>query len=106
EFFVHTDADLLPARLLAVDAEIPDDLPIHVIEGSDLGAGWRGSPPPPDLQEVGRLWITEGRTAILSVPSAIVPEERHYLLNPVHADFRRIRAGKSRGFSFDPRMWK
>jgi RES domain-containing protein len=43
---------------------------------------------------------------VLSVPSAMVPEERNYLLNPAHAGFRKMTFGPARPFSFDPRMWK
>ncbi|HZP41975.1 MAG TPA: hypothetical protein VFD84_10765 [Candidatus Binatia bacterium] len=39
------------------------------------------------------------------MPSAVVPEERNYLLNPAHRDFRRIAFGAPRPFSFDPRVW-
>lgn len=30
------------------------------------------------LQEIGRAWLDSGRTAVLSVPSAVVPAERNY----------------------------
>jgi RES domain-containing protein len=43
---------------------------------------------------------------VLEVPSAVVPDEPNYLLNPAHPDFRRIALGPKRAFSFDPRMWK
>jgi RES domain-containing protein len=42
----------------------------------------------------------------LSVPSAVVPPERNYLLNPAHRDFTKIRIGKPEPFHFDPRLWR
>jgi RES domain-containing protein len=54
----------------------------------------------------GSRWFRAARTAVLEVPSAIVPSEKNYLLNPLHSDFRRIRVGRARPFVFDPRMWK
>jgi len=55
---------------------------------------------------MGTDWARKARTAVLSVPSAVVPEDRNYVLNPAHPDFRKIRAGKPQPFSFDPRMRK
>jgi RES domain-containing protein len=40
------------------------------------------------------------------VPSAVVPLEVNYLLNPAHRDFRRIRVATPQPFAFDPRLRK
>jgi RES domain-containing protein len=42
----------------------------------------------------------------LAVPSAVIPSEKNYLLNPKHPEFRRIRIENSIPFEFDSRMWK
>jgi RES domain-containing protein len=106
ELFVHTDPDLAPADLLAISADIPDDLDVHEVKLSDLPGTWREIPAPTELQELGRSWIAAARAATLSVPSVVVPTERNYVLNPAHADFHRIHIGVVRDFTFDPRMWK
>ena len=54
----------------------------------------------------GPAWLRAGQSAVLEVPSAIVPSEKNYVPNPRHPDFRRIRIGKALAFVFDPRMWK
>jgi RES domain-containing protein len=41
---------------------------------------------------------------VLTVPSAVIPQELNYLLNPGHADFKRIRVSKPEAFRFDPRL--
>jgi len=33
-----------------------------------------------------------------------VPAESNYLLNPAHADFRKVVIGKAEAFGFDPRL--
>jgi RES domain-containing protein len=43
---------------------------------------------------------------MLIVPSAVIPAESNYLLNPRHPEFTRIRAGRVEPFGFDPRMRK
>ena len=55
---------------------------------------------------MGTTWAREGKTAVLAVPSAVIPQERNYLLNPLHPSFSRIRIGAAQPFAFDPRMWK
>lgn len=106
ELFVHTDPDLAPAGLLAISADVPDDLVGDEIAPSDLPGTWREIPAPPELQDMGRSWFVEGKAATLSVPSVVVPTERNYVLNPTHLGFHRIQIGEVHDFSFDPRMWK
>ena len=44
--------------------------------------------------------------AVLAVPSAVIPAETNYLLNPLHPDFRRIKIGTARRFETDLRLIK
>ena len=104
ELFVHTDTDLLPEDLVLVRVEIPDDCPAHMIAEGDLPRDWRGYPAPEVLQEMGTAWAAQGRTLVLSVPSAVIPQERNYLINPQHPDFDRISIGVPEAFRFDPRL--
>jgi RES domain-containing protein len=41
---------------------------------------------------------------VLKLPSAVVPSEFNYLLNPAHPDFGRISIGKPQVFKADPRL--
>jgi RES domain-containing protein len=41
---------------------------------------------------------------VLAVPSAVIPQENNYLLNPAHPDFKQIRITRPSPFSFDPRI--
>jgi RES domain-containing protein len=104
ELLVHCDPALLPADLVALRAEVPESVAIRRVHEKDLPRGWRAYPPPPNLAEIGAAWIAAGDTAVLTVPSCLVPRERNALLNPAHGDFRRIRVGRSEPFSFDPRL--
>lgn len=45
-------------------------------------------------------------SAVLAVPSVIIPQETNYLLNPQHPDFKKIKIGKPEDFGFDPRLLK
>lgn len=106
ELFVNLDPEDLPPNLVSIFASVPDNLPIAEIQSNSLPRNWRTYPAPPALQKVGGDWIAKGRIAILSVPSAVIPEDRNYLLNPAHPDFKRIEIGEPKPFRFDPRMWR
>jgi RES domain-containing protein len=41
---------------------------------------------------------------VLAVPSAVIPQEMNYLLNPRHVNFKRIRVRNPEPFRFDPRL--
>ena len=105
ETLVHVDPDEAPEDLVVISAEIPEELAVHRVTDRDLRKGWRATPAPRALQQIGLDWIRKGRSAVLEVPSAIVPDERNYLLNPAHPDFTRIRRGRPRGFALDPRLY-
>ena len=106
EYFVHLDPADAPTDLIAIPAEIPDAVARREIAADTLPPTWRDYPAPDHLADLGTAWVRAGTTAVLVVPSAIVPPERNVLLNPAHRDFRRIRRGTPEPFSFDPRMWK
>ncbi|MBB5031467.1 RES family NAD+ phosphorylase [Prosthecobacter vanneervenii] len=69
-----------------------------------LPPDWAEQPAPPSTQALGDHWARESRSAILQLPSVIIPAEPNYLLNPTHPDFRKIAIGKPVPFSFDPRL--
>lgn len=79
-----------------------DDSLVQIL--SDLPAGWNLEPPTPASQSVGDAWIESGTHPVLSVPSAIVPEERNYLLNPAHPEFSRIVIARPATYRIDPRL--
>jgi RES domain-containing protein len=105
ELLVHVDTDLAPPGLVAVAAEVPDDL-IEILDSAKLPKNWRKYPAPEELKDLGTGWIKRGSSAVLAVPSAVVPSERNYLINPKHADFARIAIAPPVPFEFDPRLWK
>jgi len=106
ELLVHVDAGLLPEDLLAISVQVPEEVESRRVEDRDLPSNWRQYPAPERLQEIGTEWARAGRTVILSVPSAIVPQERSYLLNPAHAEFARLKVSKAVSFRLDARLRK
>jgi RES domain-containing protein len=93
----------VPATVLG-RALIPSSVRVQTVSIDKLPANWFSASPPPQLQELGRRWLEHGESAVLKVPSAIVTEEWNYLLNPLHADFRKIRISTPKPFNFDQRI--
>jgi RES domain-containing protein len=54
---------------------------------------------------IGDRWLQASHRPVLSVPSAIVPTERNYILNPTHADFARISWSAHEPIVLDDRLW-
>src|SRR5271165_5529770 len=71
---------------------------------ASLPADWRTSPAPASTQAIGDRWVLSAETAILAVPSVLIPEEENYLLSPLHPDFTRIVIHPSEPFFFDARL--
>jgi RES domain-containing protein len=69
-----------------------------------LPAGWERSPAPAELAAVGDDWVASALSPVLRVPSAIVPIEHNYLLNPLHPQFGAIHLGEATPFPIDPRL--
>jgi RES domain-containing protein len=102
ETLVHVDPHR-PMNFLCFRLEIPETV-IERSAAGDLPLGWQVEPPASPTQQVGDAWARAGRSAVLAVPSALIPEELNYLLDPVHRDFARITLAKPTPFTFDPRL--
>jgi len=77
---------------------------VHRPDPASLPSGWSSSPVPPITQRVGDQWLEKMISVVLAVPSAIIPQETNYILNPAHRDFRKIRIMKPDRFVFDSRL--
>lgn len=92
------------ARYVVIPAHIPDELLIERVELEQLPAGWRLPEQVERLREIGEHWASRQNSAVLAVPSAVIPAETNYLLNPRHRDFPKILIGKPVPFTTDPRL--
>jgi RES domain-containing protein len=92
-----------PATVLG-RTTIPAGVRIESVSIDSLPTNWFAADPPPQLQKIGGDWLARGASAVLRVPSAIVIEEWNFLLNPLHADFRKVRQSPPRVFNFDRRV--
>jgi RES domain-containing protein len=107
EYLVHANAPRAPKNVYAVFADIPSSLRIEDIDARRLPREWRRyEPAVAELQTIGDAWVAAKTAAVLRVPSAVVPSENNYMLNPAHRDFARIIIGKASPVFFDPRLFR
>ena len=102
EQLVHFNP-ITPNRFKVFSFQFPDSL-VENVSSRNLPKDWRQEPPPPSAQHFGTIWARELRSAVLAIPSIIIPDELNYLLNPAHPDFKKITIGKAEDFSFDARL--
>jgi RES domain-containing protein len=105
EILVHLEFTAMMSDYILIRAAFDEAL-LEIMESKKLPQDWRSYPAPQSLRAVGDQWLEEKRTAVLSVPSVIVPMERLYLFNPLHADFKKIVIGDPQAFPLDTRLRK
>jgi RES domain-containing protein len=103
EMLVHLDSPELLKKYVLFGVEI-DAAFITPVDQSLLPKDWKADPVPPDVQAVGDAWARSRSSVVLSVPSALVPDESNFLLNPTHPDFSKLKIRKPVAFQFDPRF--
>lgn len=103
EILVHLDIGVPLPRFVAFNFEV-DERAITRLPVARLPREWRGARGLAITRALGDDWLTSARSLVLAVPSAIVPEESNYLLNPLHPSWRRLRFGRPVPFLLDPRL--
>jgi RES domain-containing protein len=103
EILVHLDSTDLLMKYVLLGLEVDESF-IRNVEAAQLPENWKADPVPSEVQAVGDAWSVRGESVILSVPSALVPDESNYLINPNHPDFGRVRVSKTVSYLFDQRF--
>ena len=102
ETLVHLNPPLF-FNYVAIPIQFDDEL-VEYSPISAMPADWREEPASPSTKRIGDTWAKQRRSSVLALPSAIIPCEVNYLLNPAHPDFKRVNIGKSEPFTFDRRL--
>ena len=104
ENVVHRSSEGLSGFFKILVIEIPDDQSSEEIGLSDLPENWADFTNANITRLLGDKWLKSKNALILQVPSAIVPQESNYLINPDHKDFSKIHLIEIRDFNFDKRI--
>ena len=106
ETIVHLSSGDLPLNRYLIRIDIPDDVwsKRETLTVDTIQVGWDALPAGKVSLDIGDQWVSSGRSCILEVPSAIVPDELNVLINPAHPDAVRIKAVKIRKWHYDARI--
>jgi RES domain-containing protein len=94
EYLAHLAT--LPKGLMMVLVEIPDTLQVERVASVPAD--------PAAFVHIGDDWLDSRSTAVLEVPSVLVPRQKNYLINPQHPLFGAIQIIESNPFAFDTRL--
>ncbi len=100
EFSVHVKREEIPNDLVFVEIILPQceilELSVNNLpkEWSELSVS----------QDIGSSILKENKYLIFQVPSAIIPEEFNYILNPLHPDFSKVIIENISAFQLDNRI--
>ena len=102
ETAAHVDDAGLPLNKFIVQIDVPDAVWARreTLDVSTLPPAWAAIPAGRASVAIGSEWLASLRSAILSVPSVIVPEESAALINPKHGDASAITARVLRPFDY------
>jgi RES domain-containing protein len=94
EVLVHLDLppDLLPEDYVLLGVDLPDEPPACL------------TALPTDTVAAGDRWLRDLATAVMRVPSVLIPSATNLLLNPLHPRAAEARITHSQPFAFDPRL--
>ncbi len=106
ESLTNTPPAILQNDFSILTIEISGRLVIDEILLQDLPANWDIYPAPVIIVKTGDKWLLEAKTLLLKVPSAIIPSEHNYIINPLHKDLQKVKVTAKERLQIDKRIEK
>ncbi|MEL1242975.1 RES family NAD+ phosphorylase [Flavobacterium sp. DGU11] len=103
ELTVNVNIDDIPRALSISTIEIPEDI-IKELSVAELPGDWDYSPSPTSTKDMGSDLLKTAEAAVLKIPSAILPLEFNYILNPLHPDSAKFKLIFVEDFVYDVRI--
>lgn len=102
EILVRADKFTSPDNYTLVSIQIPDDKEILSIDLAKLKSAWEINTG--YTKYIGDEFLKNSPALVLKVPSAIVPQEHNFLINPLHKDFKKVKITSSELLNLDKRL--
>lgn len=107
EVLVHFDigdVSALPVAYQLLEVVTAAKAGVLGLPANALSASWRD-----DLgatRAIGDAWLASKQSALLRVPSALLPNVANYLFNPLHADASQLSIKSAARYPLDNRLFK
>ena len=103
EILVHLSSVGQFPEHICVKVGIPESFVLDIRDFAGLPADWNRRYSG-ETRAIGTRWLLEGSSAVLRVPSMVVPRESNYMLNPAHPRVPEIELSEPLEFEFDVRL--
>lgn len=102
EMLVHVPLSITGASFFLLHIQVPDELSPAEIRVDKLKERWQEDEPYTAF--MGDQFAAARQSLYLKVPSAVIPEENNFLINPRHPSFKKVKIIRSAPFTFDKRL--
>jgi RES domain-containing protein len=100
EMLAHMDRSMVPDTYMLLKIMAPDEIqPISAKISFD-----KLTENVATTRQIGDRWLAAGKSLLLRVPSAIVPDAYNVLINPLHPDAAKLKIVKRQHVPFDKRL--
>ncbi len=103
EALVHLELDETdwPRRYQLMQVDVPDSMSLDTLKPTPVKT-WKTSLA--TTRKLGDEWLRMRGSALVRVPSVILPETWNVLLNPEHEDAKRVHITRMIRAEYDPRL--
>ena len=98
---MRADKFTSPDAYTLLNIQIPENS-VANIELKKLKDGWQNHIE--YTRSIGEEFLKANQTLVLKVPSAIVPQEHNFLINPQHKDFKKLKIISTDLLELDKRL--
>jgi RES domain-containing protein len=104
EIAIHIPVGIVPKDYFLISVSVPDTATILKLADTNMPPDWRSNPHSNSTQKIGDQFILESTYLILGVPSAVVPGDFNFLINPAHPQMKEVTIANVEPFEFDSRF--
>jgi RES domain-containing protein len=107
ETLAHSPSKLFRYKIyILVTVFIPESISIEILKEKDLPANWDALDIQHVTQKIGDKFLLAQKSAVLQVPSVLMPEEYNYVINPLHPSMKEMKVIHKRKIKFNDRLIK
>lgn len=103
EYLANVSLEEMPADMIITVYSFPDNL-CRIVPIADLPQDWFNVPAPVSSKIFGSALLADKTCTCFAVPSAIVPAEKNYILNPAADGFEQLTIVGTEPFVIDHRI--
>jgi RES domain-containing protein len=99
EILVHLNPNRMPETYQLIEVNVEPEIAVEV---RTLRHGWQEDSS--YTRSIGTEFVAENKSALMRVPSVIMPQAFNYLINPGHADAEKMTLVQTWRYPFDSRL--